>query len=57
MTNRQIASALYMSLRSVESHLTKAYREFGVKSRAQLVVALAARPLIEEPSPAALPMR
>lgn len=41
MSNRQIASTLYMSPRSVESHLTKAYREFGVKSRAQLVAVLA----------------
>jgi DNA-binding CsgD family transcriptional regulator len=41
MSNRQIAGTLYMSPRSVESHLTKAYREFGVKSRAQLVAAIA----------------
>ncbi len=41
MSNGQIASTLYMSQRSVESHLTKAYREFGVKSRAQLVATLA----------------
>lgn len=40
MTNREVANTLYMSVRSVESHLTKAYREFGVKSRAQLVAAL-----------------
>jgi DNA-binding CsgD family transcriptional regulator len=33
-----------MSPRSVESHLTKAYREFGVKSRAQLVAAIAGQP-------------
>jgi DNA-binding CsgD family transcriptional regulator len=30
-----------MSTRSVESHLTKIYREYGVRSRAQLVAALA----------------
>jgi DNA-binding CsgD family transcriptional regulator len=41
MSNGQIASTLYMSQRSVESHLTKAYREFGVRSRAQLVATLA----------------
>lgn len=40
-SNKQIASTLYMSLRSVESHLTKAYRQLGVKSRAQLVGTIA----------------
>jgi DNA-binding CsgD family transcriptional regulator len=42
MSNREIASTLYMSVRSVESHLTKVYREYGVRSRAQLVAAIAA---------------
>lgn len=32
-----------MSTRTVESHLTKIYREYGVRSRAQLVGALASR--------------
>jgi DNA-binding CsgD family transcriptional regulator len=36
MSNREIATTLYMSTRSVESHLTKIYRELGVRSRAQL---------------------
>ena len=43
MSNREIASTLYMSLRSVESHLTKVYRELGVRSRAQLAASLAAK--------------
>jgi DNA-binding CsgD family transcriptional regulator/tetratricopeptide (TPR) repeat protein len=43
MTNREIASTLYMSPRSVESHLTKVYREHGVRSRSQLVAVLAGR--------------
>ena len=43
MSNREIASTLYMSVRSVESHLTKAYRELGVKSRSQLVAAMTTR--------------
>ena len=30
MSNREIATTLYMSVRSVEAHLTKAYRELGV---------------------------
>jgi DNA-binding CsgD family transcriptional regulator len=39
-SNREIASALYMSPRSVEAHLTKIYRHYGVKSRSQLATAL-----------------
>ena len=41
-TNREIAHELYMSERSVEAHLTKVYRELGIRSRAQLAGALAA---------------
>jgi DNA-binding CsgD family transcriptional regulator len=41
-SNREIAGMLHMSLRSVESHLTSLYRQFGVRSRAQLVARLAA---------------
>jgi DNA-binding NarL/FixJ family response regulator len=40
LSNREIASTLYMSPRSVEAHLTKIYREYGVRSRAQLVAAM-----------------
>ena len=42
MSNQQIAATLYMSTRSVESHLTKVYRELGIRSRSQLATALAA---------------
>jgi DNA-binding CsgD family transcriptional regulator len=41
-TNREIAQTLYMSGRTVESHLTTVYRELGIRSRAQLAAALAA---------------
>ncbi|HYB28870.1 MAG TPA: AAA family ATPase [Solirubrobacteraceae bacterium] len=41
MSNREIAGELFMSLRTVETHLTKIYRELGVKSRAQLVAIMA----------------
>lgn len=44
MSNREIATTLYMSLRSVEAHLTKVYREYGVRSRAQLATVLATSP-------------
>jgi DNA-binding CsgD family transcriptional regulator len=40
-SNREIAGGLHMSVRSVESHLTNLYRQFGVRSRAQLVATLA----------------
>jgi DNA-binding CsgD family transcriptional regulator len=33
MSNREVAATLYMSLRTVETHLTKVYRELGVRSR------------------------
>jgi DNA-binding CsgD family transcriptional regulator len=39
-TNQEIAQTLYMSARTVESHLTKIYRELGIRSRAQLAAAL-----------------
>jgi DNA-binding CsgD family transcriptional regulator len=48
MSNREVASTLYMSVRSVESHLTKVYRELGVKSRSQLAAALAATRSVAE---------
>jgi DNA-binding CsgD family transcriptional regulator len=40
-TNPEIARELHMSLRTVESHLTRVYREHGVTSRSQLAAALA----------------
>jgi DNA-binding CsgD family transcriptional regulator len=42
LTNPQIAQQLHMSLRTVESHLTRVYREHGVTSRSQLARALTA---------------
>jgi DNA-binding NarL/FixJ family response regulator len=42
-TNHQIATTLYMSPRSVEAHLTKAYRHYGVKNRAQLIATIASQ--------------
>ena len=40
-TNAEIASELHMSLRTVGSHLSRVYEEHGVKSRTQLIAALA----------------
>jgi DNA-binding CsgD family transcriptional regulator len=42
MSNREIAETLYMSVRTVESHLTKVYQEIGVKGRAQLIATMSA---------------
>ncbi|MGN6866875.1 MAG: helix-turn-helix transcriptional regulator [Solirubrobacteraceae bacterium] len=41
MTNREIAQALFVSLRTVETHLTHSYQKLGIDSRAQLAGALA----------------
>lgn len=35
-TNREIAAALYLSPKTVESHLARAYRKLGIRSRAEL---------------------
>ena len=42
LTNPEIARELHMSLRTVESHLSRVYQEYGVRSRSQLTAALAA---------------
>jgi DNA-binding CsgD family transcriptional regulator len=39
-TNREIAEALFVALRTVETHLSNAYRKLGVSSRAEVATAL-----------------
>jgi DNA-binding NarL/FixJ family response regulator len=39
-TNREIAQALFVTPRTVELHLTNAYRKLGIGSRTQLAAAL-----------------
>jgi len=43
-TNREIASALFLSVKTVEDNLSRAYRKLGIHSRAQLGVLLARAP-------------
>jgi DNA-binding NarL/FixJ family response regulator len=48
-TNREIASTLFMSPKTVEAHLTHTYRKLGIHSRAQLGTLLAgAEPTLPE---------
>jgi DNA-binding CsgD family transcriptional regulator len=42
LSNREIAEALFLTRRTVEMHLTGAYRKLDVSSRAQLPAVLAA---------------
>jgi DNA-binding CsgD family transcriptional regulator len=41
MTNREIAQALFVTARTVETHLTHAYPKLGIVSRERLGAALA----------------
>jgi DNA-binding NarL/FixJ family response regulator len=36
MTNREAAASLFLSPKTIESHLQNAYRKLGVHSRTQL---------------------
>jgi DNA-binding NarL/FixJ family response regulator len=40
-TNREIAQALFVTPKTVEVHLSRAYRKLGISSRSQLPAALA----------------
>jgi DNA-binding CsgD family transcriptional regulator len=52
LSNREIAEALFLSRRTIEMHLTSAYRKLDVASRQQLPAALAgSRRTTPEPAP------
>jgi DNA-binding CsgD family transcriptional regulator len=36
MTNKEVADALFVSVKTVETNLTRVYRKLGIRSRAQL---------------------
>jgi DNA-binding NarL/FixJ family response regulator len=38
-TNREVATRLYVSVKTVETHITRIYRKLQVRSRAELVAA------------------
>jgi DNA-binding NarL/FixJ family response regulator len=42
MTNREIAQALFVTPKTVEVHLSNAYRKLGISSRRQLASVLPA---------------
>jgi DNA-binding NarL/FixJ family response regulator len=43
-SNRAIAERLYVTPRTVETHLTHAFQKLGIRSRADLAAALKAQP-------------
>jgi DNA-binding CsgD family transcriptional regulator len=49
-TNRQVAAALFLSPRTVEANLARAYRKLGVSSRAELGAAMTRRDPARPPS-------
>ena len=53
LTNRQIAQALFVTLRTVELHLTNAYAKLSIRKRTQLGDALENRPTVLSPSSSA----
>ena len=40
MTNREIAQTLFLTVKTIESHLAAAYDKLGIRSRQQLAAAL-----------------
>jgi DNA-binding NarL/FixJ family response regulator len=43
LSNKQVAAQLYVSVYTVEAHLSQAYAKLGIRSRTQLARALSPR--------------
>ncbi len=43
LTNREVAASLFLSVKTIERHLTTIYRKLGLRSRAELVLWLGAQ--------------
>ncbi|MEX2413744.1 MAG: LuxR C-terminal-related transcriptional regulator, partial [Thermoleophilaceae bacterium] len=50
MTNREIAQSLFLTVKTIESHLAAAYDKLGIRSRQQLPAALCERAEGDSPS-------
>jgi DNA-binding NarL/FixJ family response regulator len=37
MKNKEVARAMYLSVATVEAHLTRIYRKLGIRSRGELI--------------------
>jgi DNA-binding NarL/FixJ family response regulator len=49
-TNQEIASRLFLSVKTVEANLSRSYRKLGVRSRVELARGLERDPGLREPS-------
>lgn len=54
-TNREVATALFVTAKTVEYHLSHVYRKLGIRSRTELAKLMATRDLAEAGTPAASP--
>ena len=43
LTNREVASTLFLSVKTVDFHLQQIYRKLGVRSRTELAVRVAGK--------------
>jgi DNA-binding CsgD family transcriptional regulator len=50
MNNAEAAAALFVSRKTVESHLTRVYRKLGIRSRSDLVRVLVAAGMTDPPA-------